>query len=445
MSDIVEISDGAHVIVERLVRAGFRPLIVGGAVRDALMGSADAAKDVDIEVHGAEDDHAVAAALEGLGRVARQGRSFGVLAIQLESENFDITIAPRGATIDQALERRDFTINAIAWDPRSRQLIDPLGGVEDIQAGRLRVVGSTFADDPLRVLRGVQFIARFGLDPSLEYIDRSRELVSAYEALPRERVWGEWRKLARRGRHIEMAVRTLIRTTWDRFTPLLAELADTRQDPRWHPEGDALTHSLLAADAAAAAAERDQLSPAERELAVFGALLHDAGKPQTTEMTAGRITSRGHETAGIEPARRFLRQIGAPQSLIEKVGVLTREHMVHVGLGDRPTASALRRLVRRLGDGGLSIDDWARIVDADRAGRGEGSLPARGALWAEAARQMPDSRPALLRGEDLLDRGWSPDPQIGHVLRASLEAQDEGEFSDHAGALRWLDASKFRP
>lgn len=445
MHTAVELSDGARTIVDRLVHAGLRPLIVGGAVRDALRGSDDASKDVDIEVHGAEDERTIAAALEGMGRVALQGRSFGVLAVQVDGESFDITLPPPGSTIEEALSRRDFTMNAIAWDPGSGLIVDPFGGLGDLRDARLQVVGPSFGDDPVRVLRGVQFVARFGLTPSPDYIRRSRELVSAYDSLPLERVWGEWRKLARRGRHIEMAIRTLVMTTWDRYTPLIAELAGTPQDSRWHPEGDALTHSLQAADAAAAAADRDRLSPAARELAVFAALLHDAGKPGTTEVHDGRITSRGHETAGVGPARRFLRGIGAPSGLADKVGVLTREHMVHVALGDLPTASALRRLVRRLADGGLSIDEWARVVDADRAGRGEGSLPPRGQTWAAIAHRMPESRAALLRGEDLIERGWLPGPAIGQVIRASLEAQDDGAFVDHAGALQWLDDSGFRP
>jgi tRNA nucleotidyltransferase (CCA-adding enzyme) len=445
VGEIVELSGGARAVVESLARAGFRPFVVGGAVRDALLGSTGSSKDVDIEVHGADDEQAVGAALEGLGRVAHQGKSFGVISAQIEGESIDVALPRGGAPIEQALARRDFTINAIAWDPISGDLIDPFGGINDLRNRTLEVVSESFADDPLRVLRGVQFIARFGLTPSTEYLDQSRQLVGAYSTLPRERIWNEWRKLARLGRHIEAAARVLILTTWDRYTPLLAELAATPQDPEWHPEGDALRHSLLAAEAAADAADRDGLAPAERELVVFAALLHDAGKPATTRTEDGRIISRGHETAGVDPARRFLLDIGAPQTLADKVGVLTREHMAHLSQGDDPSASAVRRLVRRLGEGNLSIVEWAHVVDADRAGRGAGSLPGRGARWVALAREMPASRAALLRGEDLIERGWTPGPGIGEVIRASLQAQDDGEFVDHPGALHWLEDSGAQP
>ena len=246
------------------------------------------------------------------------------------------------------------------------------------------------------------------------------------------------------GRDIEKAIRLLIDVGWDGPLPLLRQLDATEQDPDWHPEGNVLTHSLMAADAAAAAADRDHLDPAERELVVFAALLHDAGKPTTTVRTAGgRVTSHGHDAQGAAVARRFMLDIGSPQALADKIAVLTREHMAHATLGDDPTPAALRRLVRRLGDGQVTIDEWARVVDADRAGRGPGSKPPRGSLWARRARHLAPLRTPLLRGEDLMELGWEPGPEFGAVIQASLEAQDDGAFVDHDGAVRWLRASQF--
>lgn len=169
------------------------------------------------------------------------------------------------------------------------------------------------------------------------------------------------------------------------------ELDATRglvQSPQWHPEGDVLTHLGLAALAAARHADRDGLVGADREVAVLGALVHDLGKPLTTRREPdGRITSHGHAEKGVDPARRLLERIGAPREVVRRILPVVREHMAPASVTGRPSRHAVLRLQRRLEDAGSSLADWARVVDADRAGRGGTPRPSPAEQWLAIARE----------------------------------------------------------
>jgi len=473
-TSLVPLTPAATAVVETIAAAGGRPLVVGGSVRDALLDHPG--KDVDLEVHGHPAVAELTSRLSVLGHVDHRGQAFGVLALKVDGQDFDISFPRRDSksgagargfdinvdpniSVQEAFGRRDFTINAMGWDPLTGELIDPYDGASDLRSGILRHTTAAFRDDPLRVLRAVQFAGRFEFTLAPETVAECRDITAAIarsgglrNAVSLERVWQEWRKLARRGTAWTNAMDALVDTGLIQFYPELAATRGVEQDPGWHAEGDVWTHLTLAAEEAALNAEREGLPGTDREVAVFGALVHDLGKVTHTQNIDGRITSRGHAVAGVAPATAFLRSIGAPHHLIARVLPLVREHMSHIGI-DQPSVSQVRRLIRRLdtNGAGASIHDWARVVDADCAGRGPSAKPSPANRWLDVAATTTvgdAARKGLLTGEHLIARGYAPGPDFKPVLSAALDAQDDGMIHDEDSALAWLDeyeANRIKP
>ncbi|MFE6967029.1 CCA tRNA nucleotidyltransferase [Agromyces sp. NPDC057679] len=454
---LIALTGAAELVLEACRAAGGQPLIVGGAVRDALKNPGGTPKDVDIEVHNVDGFGRIKEELTARGvKVDEVGVSFGVLKAVAHGEDFDISLPRRdsktgagyrGFTVEfdpsigevEAFARRDFTVNSIGFDPTTGELVDPFGGVNDLHDGILRHTSEAFSEDPLRVLRAVQFAARFDLELADDTAELAESISDTFSELATERVWQEFRKLARAGRKPSRALEVLERTGWLRHFPALAATRGCEQDPHWHPEGDVFTHLGMSADAAVEAADRYQLDDEARERVVLAALLHDIGKPATTETRGGRITSYEHEHVGAGQAREFLLSIGAPKQTAEWVGTIVREHMRPASVGANPSKYAVRKLSRRLGD--VPVIEWAAVVDADHGGRGAGSKPTPTAKWLALYEQLGDTAtsPRLLRGEHLIKRGLRPGESFRTILTESQDAQDRDVFSDVAGALAWLD------
>lgn len=434
-------------IARDVVAAGGKILVVGGSVRDACLGLP--AKDLDLEVFGMSPDR-----LQGLLTqrfdLDLVGRSFGVLKIRhlpidvsiprreskrgLGHRGFEIFSDP-DLDLEAAARRRDFTMNAMAWDPLSRELLDPYGGARDLEARVLRHVSEQFGEDPLRVLRAMQMAARFELRVAEDTVELCRTIEP--EGLPRERILDEWKKLLLRGQRISLGLEFLRDCGWIAYFPELEELIDCPQEPEWHPEGDVWIHTLHVLDAFAGERIED---PWEDLVVGFGCLCHDLGKPATTQMEDGRIRSKGHEEAGEAPTRSFLGRLTDQQSLVEQVVALVREHLKPIVLYKaEASAAAIRRLARRVG----RIDRLVRVARADHAGRpplpfdgfpaGEWLLAKAGEL--ELERQAP--RPMVL-GRHLIDLGETPGPHFKPLLDRCFEAQIDGEFHDLEGGLVYL-------
>lgn len=449
---LVRVDEDVQRVLAAIRAASGRPMLAGGCVRDAIISPGIAPKDVDIEVYGLT----FAALAEVLGRswrVDEVGKSYGVLKIRAGETGLDVNVPRRerkigaghrgfavqpdmGLSFAEASARRDFTMNAILLDPATGELADPHGGAADIAAGVLRHTSAAFSEDPLRVLRGVQFAARFGFTLASETAALCRSLANSYRELPVERVWGEVEKIGTKGRHISAALSVLADGGWEQHFPQIAALHGIEQDRRWHPEGDVHAHSGLAGDQAARLADEAGLTGSDRFVVVMATLAHDFGKVTHTQRTGGRITSHGHAAAGVGPARAFLRSAGCPEGLTARIVPLVKEHMACVG---RPTKPAVRRLARRLPP--ATMTELVLVCGADKAGRGDPAVPNPAAAWLEAARNLRvQERPAkgILTGDHLIAAGMTPGPPFKPLLAAALEAQDAGEFGDEAGALRWL-------
>jgi len=436
-------------VLTAMIEAGGHPVIVGGWVRDRALGIDS--KDIDIEVFG-WDVHTLEEFLWWHGDVDEVGKSFGVL--RLHGLDVDFSIPRRDSksgtghrgfdievdgtmTIEEAASRRDFTINTLALDVETGEIVDVFGGLEDLQAHVLRHTSDQFGEDPLRVLRGFQFCARFDLDATEDTLAVCHELAAEADTLAIERVWEEWHKWATRGTILSAGLIFLRQAGW--LPSALGNLFGLRQDREWHPEGSAWLHTLHTVDAAHAIAERDGLTGEDREALIFAALLHDVGKAVTTEEVDGHIVSPGHPQAGVEIAETFLQEIGAPRHLIARVLPLIAEHMAHVS--NAPTARSVRRLARRLAP--ATVQELGRVIEADHSARPPlpGGLPDQAAAMVELAEALAvvDQAPTpLVMGRHLLELGWTPGEHVGEALRAAFEAQLDGEFETAEDGTAWV-------
>ena len=431
--------------------------LVGGCVRDWLAGRP--VKDFDIEVFGVGFEE-LSRELSRWGRVDLVGRSFGVIKLSAhDGAVYDFALPRRDSKTGQghkgfhvecepslppkeAAARRDYTINAMMYDPRSRELLDFFGGRDDLAAGHLRHIGPAFAEDPLRVLRGMQFAGRFDLTLADETRSLCESMSGTYRELAIERVREEWFKWAARSRKPSAGLRCLRDSGWLVHFPELAAMVGIPQDPEWHPEGDVWTHTGHCLDALVELSDWAEKTDEERWVLMFATLLHDTGKTNTTsrQMRDGRerIVSPGHESLGADLAQRFLIRLGVMESITRKVIPLVANHMIG---GVEPTPRALRRLANRLAP--ATVKELTELMTADASGRPP--LPRRvptsaGILLAKAAElALVEKAPQpILMGRHLLERGWKPGPCLGEVLRAAFEAQLDGDFADLDGALEWV-------
>jgi tRNA nucleotidyltransferase (CCA-adding enzyme) len=440
------IPSGLRRLLDALSAAGGRPFIVGGAVRDALLGLS--VKDFDVEVFGLSTP-SLKAALAPLGSVNAVGEAFtvfklagldgieGAVDVSLPRRDSKIGKGHRGIAVqgdpglapEEAARRRDFTINAMLFDPSSAEILDFFGGRRDLGERVLRAVDpSRFGEDPLRALRAMQLAARYELtvEPETARLCASMPLAE----LPAERVFGEIEKLLLTSPRPSLGLRLL--REWgllSQVAPELIPLADTPQDPKWHPEGDVWTHTLLAIDQAVPlAADLDR----PRALTVMLAILcHDLGKPSTTLFEDGRLRSRGHEEAGLAPTRSLLDRWNVHTLLgydvRGQVLALVGNHLKPGQLYDdreRVSDGAIRRLAAKCEPGLLY-----RVARADCLGR-IGDFPPVAMEWfLDRVRQLDvaERAPApLLRGRDVLALGVAPGPEVGRVVREVYERQLDG-------------------
>ncbi len=441
-------------IILAISEAGGVAYEVGGCVRDSLLGHAN--KDHDIEVFHL-DAATLSKILARFGRVNEVGVSFGVIKLRTsKGDDLDFTLPRRESKVgrghrgfqvevdhtlsvaDAAL-RRDFTMNAIYRNLHDETLIDPHGGVRDLEQRVLRATSEHFAEDPLRVLRGMQFAARFDAAMTCDTIEMCRSLSHEYSSLALERVWNEWLKWATRGKCPSRGLKLLKDCGWIEHYPELAALEGVQQDPTWHPEGDVWIHTLHVCDAAARIAERENLPEDERVILMFAALCHDLGKPATTVLTDGRWRSPSHASVGVPLADSFLTSIGCPRHFIEVVQPLVAEHLVHV------QAEASHRTVRRLSVrlGKASIVQLLRLVEADLGGRPP--LPTtipesliRILKLAELTKVSHTRPDRIILGRHLLHLGYEPARWFSSVLEKCYQAQLDGVFEGETGGLDFL-------
>ncbi len=417
-----------------------RALIVGGYARDKALqrlGYDIEPKDIDIEVYGIEISKLLEI-LKSFGRINLVGAAFGIiklgeLDISIPRKDSKIGEGHRGflitgdpnMSIKEAARRRDFTINALALDPSSGEIIDHWGGLEDIGKKILRATDfELFKDDPLRVLRAMQFAGRFGfsIDPDTLKICREMDLLS----LSKERIQKEWTKLLLKSPKPSIGLEAARELgILEKFHPELLALADTPQDPIWHPEGNVWIHTKMVVDEAAILVRENNLSDEQALVVLLGALCHDLGKPSTTAANdSGRITSREHSEKGVEPTKSFLKSVDMPNHIAEKVVPLVREHLFP-SLNKDANNSAVKRLAHRLYP--ATIQELVMVGYSDHKGRGTSwdGYPQGDSLLRKAENlSLETSKSApLLMGRDLIEMGMASGVAMGKILKEVFELQ----------------------
>jgi tRNA nucleotidyltransferase (CCA-adding enzyme) len=453
--------DNIITLSQMVAEAGGRAMLVGGCVRDELMGIA--AKDWDLEIYGVEPerlreilDEFAATIGEDLNVV---GEAFTVYKI---GDALDVTLPRRERKIgrghkgfvvegdpsmsfEEACSRRDFTVNAILKDSLTGEIVDPFNGRGDIEKKILRHVSDdSFAEDSLRVLRAAQFAARLEFDIAPE----TAELCKTIDVtdLPKERIWGEIEKLLLSAKEPSRGLKWLYDLgVVDQLFPELASLVGVPQEPEWHPEGDVDVHTMMVADEARKLI--DDLDYPRQVAVMLGAVCHDLGKPPTTEFIDGRTRSLGHDEAGVPPTITFLDRLGIHTlhgfDVREQVIQLVRYHLKpgtyyksKTPVGD----GAFRRLARK-----VEPDLLYRVAKADSLGRNPEWLAPEKRFGSEAqewflerARELQVEKKApepILMGRHLIELGLTPGPQFKKILDAVYEMQLDGGVADLDSAI----------
>lgn len=433
--------DMIHTIAEHVQALGGRALLVGGCVRDEILGIP--CYDIDCEVHGVEPQ-ALRKLLMQCGEIDESGIGYGIYT--LKGTGLDIAL-PRKETrtgpghkdfhVDAdpflspkaAAARRDFTVNAIMRDVLTGEYVDPYGGREDLKKGVLRAVpGGQFEEDPLRVLRGAQFAARFRLTPDEETIETMRRM--PVDHLSAGRVHLEMKKALLMADTPSVFFRILEKANALNFWfPELAALRNAPQNPVYHPEGDAFEHTMMVLDSAAEIRNRMQ-DPLSFMLA---ALTHDLGKAVSTRKNEkGAWASIGHEHTGVPLCENMLVRLLFPKSVIAYAKNMCALHMrVHTCYYGKARVSRTNMLF----DGAIHPEElaWLAVCDARGTGKPKSYADEEEAFIFERlsayrdviASGMPDAKM-------LMEMGMQPGPNIKKALAYAREQRLSGKKIEDA-------------
>lgn len=423
----------AKAVAQKLAAAGFRAMLVGGSVRDMLLGNVP--HDFDLVTTATPEE--LAAVFPGDTQLV--GASFGVSLVKLDGVSLEVATAreernyldgrhPESVryTTDLGVDvvRRDFTVNALLYDPVKAEVVDHVGGVADLEKGIIRCVGDAerrFSEDYLRMLRAVRFAGRFGfeLDPTTRAaLDK---LAPKCAQLSGERVREEMSKILCSPRAAESIRLMLDSGLLAAVLPEVAALAGVEQPPEFHPEGDVLTHTCLML--------RNMVLPTVN--LAWSVLLHDVGKPACfSHDETGRIRFFGHESTGAELAEKVLDRLRFSVADRESIVAAIRNHMRFASVRDMKSSKILRL---------LADDNFALELELHRLD----CLSCHGKMECfvyllDQLRAMPDAKlpPPLVQGRDLVAAGATPSPRFGEILHDIYERQLAGELTTREAALQ---------
>lgn len=436
-------------LTEIVKQNGGRAMLVGGCVRDELMGKEP--KDFDVEIYGIAPEK-LKEILTEFGEVNAVGEAFTVYKI---GQDLDVSLprrerktgkGHRGFTVEgdpemsfeEASRRRDFTINAILQDVLTGQIVDCFGGRKDLEKKIIRHVSDeTFSEDSLRVLRAAQFAARFefGIAPETVALCRTIDVSD----LPKERIWGEMEKLLLKPEKPSIGLQWLKDlNVSNQLFPEIEAMIDVPQEKEWHPEGCVFRHSLMVVDEARKLI--DDLPYAKKVTVMLAALAHDFGKPATTKFFDGRWRSHAHDEAGVTPTLSFLDTLGIYTldgfDVREEIVQLVRYHLTPgMFYKSQPGDGAFRRLARK-----VEPDLLYRVAKADSLGRNPEWLPKEKWFKAEAQEWFIERMRALhvehaapkpiLMGRHLIEMGLNPSKEFGKILDAVFEKQLDGQIAN---------------
>lgn len=426
--------DKALYIIQRLRDEGHEAYLAGGYVRDKLLGKEP--KDYDI---------ATSSRPESTQRLFPHtiplGAKFGSLIVLIDDEPFEVTTfrfdGPyrdgrhpahiRYGTLEEDVARRDFTINAMMYDPVTERVIDLVEGERDLGRGVIRAIGDPhqrFAEDRLRMVRAVRLSANLGFSIEPATLSAIRSHAAAITDVAWERIGVEITRTLMEGgarKGIELLDATGLLEV---VLPEVSAMKGVEQSPDHHPEGDVFVHTLLLLE------KMHQPS----ETLAYGCLLHDIAKPSCARAEGGRITFHGHTERGAEMAAEIMKRLKRSRTVSERVAWLVRSHLRYTQ-APKMRVSTLKRFL-----GEDHIEELLELCRLD-------ALSASGDLTyydyckqklAEFGAEQISPEP-LLMGRDLIEMGYAPGPRFSEMLRRVEEAQLEGVLKTRADAVRWVE------
>jgi poly(A) polymerase len=434
------VKQAATEIVRTLRQKGHSAYLVGGCVRDLLLGKEPA--DYDVATSATPDE-----VQQYFSQTYPVGAQFGVILVEIGNKDFvevatfrsDVSYSdgrhPDAVRYTQSakddVQRRDFTINGLLLDPENDQVLDYVGGQMDLQNGIVRAIGNPvrrFEEDKLRMLRAVRFAARFGYKIEDETFAAIEELATEIKQVSRERVRDELLKMLTEG-HARRAFELLDRTALlEIILPEITRMKGVQQPPQFHPEGDVWIHTLMLLE---------QLPAGASPTLALGALLHDVGKPATFRVAPDRIRFDGHVEVGEKVAAEILHRLRLSNEETAQVLALVANHMRFADV-TKMKDSTLKRFFRlprfeehmelhrmdcTASNGNLNSYNYTRHKLTE--------------MPAEAIRPEP-----LVKGNDLIEAGYEPGPRFKEILEAVEDAQLEGRLHSRHEAMQFI-ASEF--
>jgi poly(A) polymerase len=425
--------ENAIFIVQRLRQEGYEAYLAGGCVRDMLLGKTP--QDYDITTNARPEQ-----IQKIFAETIPVGAQFGVMLVLVDGQPFEVASfrfdgpyldgrhpsQVRYGSLEEDIQRRDFTINGMIYDPAADRVIDLVDGKRDLERRCVRAIGKPidrFAEDRLRMIRAVRFAAglKFDIDPPT--FAAIEQLAATITEISWERIGDEMTRILTEGgarRGFELLDQSGLLAV---LLPEVVAMKGTAQSPDYHPEGDVFAHTLLLLS--------HLQSPSET--LAYGCLLHDIAKPVCIRQEANRITFYGHTEQGAAMAEVILKRLKRGRAVWERVGYLVRNHLRHVQ-APQMRLSTLKRFLREDG-----IDELLELVRID-------ALSSNGDLQYyrfcnERLAELKDDeiRPApLVRGTDLIRLGFKPGPLFAEILRQVEDAQLGAELTSREQALEWV-------
>ena len=427
-------------VADRVERSGGQAYLVGGCVRDLFLERE--LKDYDVEVYNLKPEELEKLLTRLFGdKVKKVGKSFGVYKVG----DFDFSLprretktaeGHRGSDVEpdpfmskeEAAARRDFTVNAMMMSLHDRTVHDFFGGLEDLENMVVRhVKDESFVEDPLRVFRAARFASVLEFKVADTTTELCKTLVEETKTLPKERLFGELSRVLMEAPRPSVAFRwlTSVGVTEALFKELYV-LKNVEQGEFWHPEGDALEHTMLSLDA---------LDTELRELDVmFAVLCHDMGKVNTgvwKDKELGKKSFHGHADTGAVEAEKFMRRLTDEVAMLDSVVKLVKYHMAPYDMRDALSKRVVRKMAVK-----VDLPKLMKVHLADKGGRGKESEEGDHWLYTSRVMQMyadvQNEVKRLVEGRHLMDWGCMPEEpkERGNRVKEVYEAQLEGEFSN---------------
>lgn len=433
----------ALYIVKELRNAGYESVLAGGCVRDMLLG---------IEPHDYDiATNALPEVVEELfPKTIPIGKSFGVIVVMIENEPFEVATFRKDiykkyrdgrhpdtvtfTSMKEDANRRDFTINALFYDPIEDKVIDYVNGQKDLKNKILRFVGDPIKridEDHLRMLRAVRFAARFDLSINSASKMAIKENAERIHDVSNERIQDELTKLLRIGKP-RIAIELLEETNLlKEVLPEVEAMRNVEQNPEWHPEGDVLNHTIIMMEKLFENTEnpRDEL--------IWAALLHDIGKPATFTVEDGKIRNHAHEFVGAEMAKEFMKNLKFSNKFTEDVYWLIHDHM-RIKKATKMRKSKLKKLLAQ-----ENLKELMSLAYADSLSSTKMTEWHEYILEKINEFEPEEIKPKqLVNGHDLIRLGFKPGPIFKEILEEIVELQLEEKINTREEALEYARSKK---